>query len=206
MRKPKDLKNNLFEVAEAQGGLFTALQAEKAGIRRSNHSYHVKQGNWIRVHRGIYRLSHFPFNPEQQMVTYSLWSQNLDGEIEGVYSHDTALSYYELSDHDPAKLHMTVPRHFRRSSEIPKILVLHVGDIPESDIQLSHGFSVTKPLRTLRDVIVADTISPEFILQAIEQALARGLVRKPEVEAMIQSLNIHEDTKREFLRTAMKAA
>jgi len=44
---------------------------------------------------------------------------------EGAYSHDTALSLHELSDIMPSKLHMTVPREFRRNSRIPEILVLH---------------------------------------------------------------------------------
>ena len=60
--------------------------------------------------------------------------------MEGVYSHQTALSLYDLSDLNPAKLHMTVPTHFRRSSEIPAILVLHHADLPDEDIQTAQGF------------------------------------------------------------------
>ena len=46
----------LFEIAEAQQGYFTAGQAGEAGYARSTHSYHVEAGNWVREHRGVYRL------------------------------------------------------------------------------------------------------------------------------------------------------
>uniref|UniRef100_Q02CE1 Uncharacterized protein n=1 Tax=Solibacter usitatus (strain Ellin6076) TaxID=234267 RepID=Q02CE1_SOLUE len=52
--------------------------------------YHVQVGNWIREHRGIYRLTLFP-----------------------------------IAELNPSKVHMTVPTDFRRSSDIPSVLVLH---------------------------------------------------------------------------------
>jgi hypothetical protein len=46
-------------------------------------------------------------------------------------SHDTALSLHELSDIMTSKLHMTVPKHFRRNSLIPEVLLLHRADLGE---------------------------------------------------------------------------
>ena len=68
------------------------------------------------------RKSHSP----TELVTYALWSQNRRGEVQGVYSHETALAHYELTDLNPSKLHMTVPKGFRRNSELPGILDLHM--------------------------------------------------------------------------------
>jgi hypothetical protein len=48
---------------------------------------------------------------------------NRNEEVEGVYSRHTALSLCDLSDLNPSKLHMTVPMDFRRTSDIPGILV-----------------------------------------------------------------------------------
>jgi hypothetical protein len=53
-------------------------------------------------------------------MLWYLWSQNRQEVPEGTYSHDTALSLHELSDIMPSKLHMTVPREFRRNSRIPR--------------------------------------------------------------------------------------
>jgi hypothetical protein len=63
----------------------------------------------------------------------------------GVYSHHTALRLHDLSDLNPAKLHMTVPTAFRRNSDIPDILVLHYADLPESDVKTAQGFKCSRP-------------------------------------------------------------
>jgi len=86
----------------------------------NTHPHHVQVGNWVREHRGIYRLALFPTAEQPDLVKWALWSRNRDEVTEGVYSHQTALGLYELSDLNPAKLHVTVPTHFRRSSENPR--------------------------------------------------------------------------------------
>src|SRR6476646_7277577 len=102
-------------------------------------------------------------------------------QVEGVYSHHTVLSLYDLSDLNPAKLHMTVPTDFRRNSEIPGILVLHFADLSESDVQAAQGFRFTRPLRTILDLIEAGTVERRFILQALTQALDRGLITRHQI-------------------------
>ena len=84
--------DQLFDIAEGQQGYFTMAQALEAGFARSTHSYHVKAGNWIREHRGIYRLKRYPATGNGQLVLWSLWSRDRNGEPQGVYSHETALA------------------------------------------------------------------------------------------------------------------
>src|SRR6516164_5119943 len=177
----REASQRLYEHALAQQGLFTTRQAKDAGFAENTHPYHVQVGNWIREHRGIYRLALFPMADRPDLVLWALWSRNRDEEVEGVYSHDTALSLYDLSDLNPAKLHMTVPTDFRRTSDIPGILVLHYADLPESDVQNAQGFKFTRPLRTILDVIEAGTIERNFIRQAIRQAVDRGLLTRQQI-------------------------
>ena len=151
-------RSALFEVAQEQQGFFTAKQAKAAGFAENTHPYHVQVGNWIREHRGIYRLAQFPPSDRPDLVLWALWSRNRREDIEGVYSHQTALSIHGLSDLNPAKLHMTVPTSFRRNSEIPGILVLHYADLVESDVQTAQGFRLTRPLRTILDLISAGEV------------------------------------------------
>src|ERR1035438_4899961 len=115
----REAARRLFEIADGQQGFFTAKQAKEAGFAENTHPYHVKVGNWIREHRGIYRLTLYPFTDRPELALWALWSRNRNEVIEGVYSHQTALTIYELSDLNPSKIHMTVPAHFRRNSEIP---------------------------------------------------------------------------------------
>lgn len=177
----REASRRLFEFAEQQQGFFTTKQAKAAGFAENTHPYHVQAGNWIREHRGIYRLALFPAADRPDLVLWALWSRNRDEEVEGVYSHHTALSLYDLSDLNPAKLHMTVPTDFRRNSEIPGILVLHYGDLPESDVQTGQGFKFTRPLRTILDLIEAGRVERNFIRQAVRQAADRGLITRQQI-------------------------
>ena len=72
-----------------------------------------------------------------------------------VYSHETALSLHDLTDLMPAKIHMTVPKSFRRNSKTPKQLVLHYADVPDKDTEMLHGVRVTRPLRAILDLLYA---------------------------------------------------
>ena len=178
----REAARRLFEFAEQQQGFFTAKQARASGFAENTHPYHVQAGNWIREYRGIYRLVMFPPADRPDLVLWALWSRNRNEEVEGVYSHQTALSLYELSDLNPAKLHMTVPTDFRRNSEIPGILVLHYADLPDGDVQTAQGFKFTRPLRTILDLIEAGTVEQRFIRQALRQAVDRGLITRQQIK------------------------
>jgi len=177
----REAARRLFEFAEQQQGFFTAKQARAAGFAENTHPYHVQAGNWIREHRAIYRLALFPATDRPDLVLWALWSRNRNEEVEGVYSHNTALSLYDLSDLNPAKLHMTVPTDFRRNSDIPGILVLHYADLAGSDVQTAQGFKFTRPLRTILDLIEAGTAERNFIRQALRQAVDRGLITRQQI-------------------------
>ena len=154
----KQKSQRLYETASAHGGYFTTKQAHAAGYAASTHSYNIHAGNWIREHRGIYRLANYP-NPERpDLVLWSLWSSNRKGEPQGVYSHQTALSIYDLSDLNPPKIDMTVPPGFRRNSAIPGALVLHTADLRKDEIESMHGFGVTRPLRAIADLLIEDSV------------------------------------------------
>lgn len=197
----REAARRLFEFAERQQGFFTAKQARAAGFAENTHPYHVQAGNWIREHRGIYRLALFPAADRPDLVLWALWSRNRNEEVEGVYSHHTALSLYDLSDLNPAKLHMTVPTGFRRNSDIPGMLVLHYFDLPATDVQTAQGFKFTRPLRTILDLIEAGTVEQRFIRQALGQAVDRGLITRQQIRNARMSGPAHKMVE-EVLRRA----
>jgi hypothetical protein len=177
----RDASRRLFEIAEGQQGFFTAKQAKAAGFAENTHPYHVRAGNWLREYRAIYRLALFPWTDRPDLALWALWSRNRNDEVEGVFSHHTVLSLFDLSDLNPSKFHMTVPVGFRRSSEIPGLLVLHYADLPESDIRTAQGYKYTRPLRAVLDLIEADTVERTLIHQALEQGVNRGLITRQEI-------------------------
>lgn len=178
----KQMAQRLYECASAQGGYFTTKQAQAAGYARSTHSYNAKAKNWVREHRGIYRLANYPYPDRPDLIEWSLWSSNRKGEPQGVYSHQTALSLYDLSDVNPAKIYMTVPASFRRSGPIPKVLVLHRAALQKEEIETMHGFKVTRPLRAIADLLESGAVSLDHMEQAVKQAFQRGLIRTSQIE------------------------
>jgi len=185
MHRPhKEAARRLHEVAQSQQGFFTTKQAIRSGFAEKTHSYHVNVGNWIREHRGIYRLADFPTAERPDLMLWYLWSQNRQEVPQGVYSHDTALSLHELSDIMPSKLHMTVTRGFRRNSKIPDILVLHQAQLDPSDVQEAHGVRVTRPLRTIVDLLRSGHVDQSQLKQAVDEAIRRGLIARKEIDRM----------------------
>jgi len=183
-RAKKNVPAALFDSAEGQQGYFTAKQVADAGYQLGSQAHHVKSGNWVRVERGIYRLARFPQSNEEQLVIYHLWSRNRAGVPEGVYSHQTALSIHELSDVNPSKLHMTVPSTFRRNAKTPKILVLHRASLDEKDIVQRLGFAVTRPLRAIVDLAMAESVSRDVIERAMSEGRRRGLITVREISEL----------------------
>ena len=175
-------QQRLYQIAEAQQGYFTYRQALQAGFSSPSHGYHVRTGAWLREYRGLYRLAHFPAAMDGHYVLWTLWSCNRDGEPQGVYSHQTALSIHELSDVMPSKLHMTVPPPFRRAAAIPKVLVLHKADMPPGDIEQRQGYRVVRPLRAIDDLLREGTESPDRLRQALSEGLRRGIIARTELE------------------------
>ena len=179
MEKPrKTAPANLYSTAANQHGFFTTKQAETAGFSRKTHLYHVRAGNWIREHRAVYRLARFPQQDRPDLMIWFLWSRNREDKPQGTYSHETALTLFDLSDAMPRKLHMTVPKRFRKNTPIPRALVLHRENLAPTEIETIHGVQVTGPLRTISDLLVEGRVSKDPVLQALREGLRRGLITR----------------------------
>ena len=83
-----------------------------------------------------------------------------------------------------SKLHMTVPREFRRNSTIPEILVLHRAHLDTSEVQEMHGIRVTRPLRTIVDLLRSGHVDRSQLKLAVDDAIHRGLIGRREIDRM----------------------
>jgi predicted transcriptional regulator of viral defense system len=184
LKRRKRLHEHLYNVAERQGGLFTARQARETGYADNTHPYHVRAGNWVRERRGIYRLTQFPTSERPDLMLWQLWSHNRAGEPQGTFSHGTALTLHELSDVMPRRLDMTVPPGFQRMAAIPRVLQLHRAPLGDGDVETIDGARVTTALRTLVDIIADDSLSRELQVQAVHEAIRRGLIMRQQIEAV----------------------
>jgi predicted transcriptional regulator of viral defense system len=174
----------LFECAQAQSGYFTTAQAAQVGFSRPLLHKYLANGTIRRIRRGIYRLVHFPYSQDEELVIPWLWA-----EQEGVFSHVTALALQDLSDALPSKIHMTVPAswHFRRL-RVPAGIVLHFADIPGAERTYFGAVQITSPSRTLLDCIEG-YVDPDLVYQAITQASRRGLISRTEKDVFSSLLD-----------------
>ena len=165
--------DRLFETAVGQEGHFTTAQAAEAGYSPQLLNRHLRSGTIRRVRRGIYRVVHFPTGEQEDLVELWLWSDRT-----GVLSHETALALHDLSDLLPARVHLTLPAAWRtRRLRMPDGAALHFADVAETERSWVGAVPVTTPLRTIVDC-ARDDLSPDLLRQAVEQALARGLVSR----------------------------
>jgi hypothetical protein len=77
----------------------------------------------------------------------------------------------------------SVPKEFRRSV-VPNILVLHRAELKPSEVQEMHGVRVTRPLRTITDLLKDRSTERHQLKLAFDEALRRGLIVKKEIAQM----------------------
>ena len=159
----------IYRIAEDQHGYFTARQAREAGVSPMAVVMMAGRGAVERTSHGVYRVARFPLGPLGQYVEASLWPHG----TRGVISHESALALYEMSDANPSKLHITVPRKFRIRREVPGYLVVHHADLQPHEIQPFEGIPVTAPERTIRDCH-ARHLPWGLVRQAIDDGRRQG--------------------------------
>ena len=192
MEKQNDPFAALMTIAQAQQGYFTTKQAIGAGYADNTHPYHVRAGNWERVWRGIYRITHLPAPEDGEMMAWLLWSRGRDENHVAAMSHQTALSLFELGDFNPAKVHMIVPPTFRRNRPPPKAVVLHRARLAPGETTQLRGLTVCRPRRALCDVASAAPNAVDDVRRAAMEARRRGLITEREISVMKENESLRE--------------
>ena len=163
----RDLRRRLFNLATEQAGYFTAAQAKELGYSYQAQAHHVGAGNWLRVDRGLFRLTEWIPDVHDDLARWTLWSRG-----RGVVSHETALAVHGIGEFESARVHLTVPPEFTRRDEA---VVLHPANLTEADVVERTGFRVTTVVRSIIDVAA---LSPDEdqLARAIEDARESGLL------------------------------
>ncbi|MBS5063348.1 MAG: type IV toxin-antitoxin system AbiEi family antitoxin domain-containing protein [Hungatella hathewayi] len=97
----------ILQLAEKNNGIVTTSMVTAAGISRGNLNYLVDMGKLEKTSRGVYIL---PEAWEDEFI-------NLQSRFKrGVFSHETALFLYDLTDRTPNHYDMTFPSHYNLTS------------------------------------------------------------------------------------------
>ncbi len=176
---PKPDRAALFLTATAQHGFVTTAQAADAGVSRRMLAHYARSGQFIRVHRGIYRFRDYPASSWAHVQAAYLAA----GPAEAVVSHESALELLNLSDVVPRTVHLTLSRH-RRSWRPPTGVTVHTTMHPPAPTEVveREGLRVTSPARSIADAAAWGT-APEQILAAVDDALDRGMATSDDLRA-----------------------
>ncbi len=180
LQKPKkNREHQLLQLAAGQHGYFTAGQARRLGYVNQVHAYHVQNGHWLRMARGIYRLPSQADTFHSRLAYWLIWSHNQEEQPQAVISHYSALACHKLGDFELDPVHLTVPVGFRKKN--PPGCLLHKASLSLSQVDGHEGLMFTNLRQTLLD------LQPELLARGrweeVEaQARARGLSFEPAQE------------------------
>lgn len=180
--------NELFDLAEANDGLFTSKQAREKGIKDSVLVRLAQRGRLVRTARGVYRIAQYPPDRFAQYREAVLWAQASHGPERIALSHETALLIFGISDANPAKVHLTIPKRARLRREKPGWIAIHRADLPPSDVSEHEGMPVTSPERAIIDVLIASH-RVDFARQAITDARREGFLNSEQAARLRQQIN-----------------
>lgn len=167
----------LLEIASEHAGYFTAEQARACGYSKALLAHHAKQGNFVRVRRGLYRLAEFPSTRHEEVM--AAWLAT--GGRAAVISHDSALDLFDLSDVIPGSIHITIPRR-ERWRRAPNGVTFHTTEspVPHEQFEVREGIQVTSAARSIVDS-AASSLGEDQIRMAVTSALERGLTTREEL-------------------------
>jgi very-short-patch-repair endonuclease len=159
--------------AERQQGHVTRAQALAAGMGPGAFQGRVDRGYLYRVHRGVYRVGHTaPLEFDREMAAV------LACGTRTVVSHSSATYLWALGPRPEGEVHVTGPDRRHRLG-----VRLHRSPVHPADVVRRQGVPVTRPARTLLDF--AAIAAPLLLERAVEDALRRRLVSRPELEAQL---------------------
>lgn len=163
----------ILKLTEMNHGLVTTAMVTEAGLSRGSLKYLVDKGILERVSRGVYS---FPEIWEDEMF-------NLQSRFKkGVFSVDTALFLFDLSDRTPNRYHMTFPNTYNLSK--PKQAGICCNSVKESWFEYgiievkSPGGNMVRTYnmeRTLCDILRPKNHTD---IQIISEAFKRYVLRK----------------------------
>ena len=164
----------LHDLAMRQHGHVATRQVEEAGLTRPALHYQVRAGLLEPVARGVYRFATFPPDDRAREAAVLLWA-GVDQGVAAAFSHETALLRYELTDAFPEKIHLSVPRDFRKRAFSD--VFIHRAELGPDDVRREGLLAYTTPVRTFLDLLAAG-FAMEPLRDAYRDAVDRGLVRR----------------------------
>jgi predicted transcriptional regulator of viral defense system len=183
----------LADLAEAQSGLVTTRQAEAQGVARRDLARLVRVGGMERIAYGVYRIRGAP--RPRLLELRAAWLQLAPGvDIEqrtpeqGVVSHASAASIFQVGSLDPSPFEFSVPLSRRLRSRRDDV-VIHRVRLAAAEIGWFDQMVVTIPIRLVADLCAA-SLDAAQLAGVVSDVLGKGLASRDE---LIIALAAHAD-------------
>ena len=168
--------DTVHELANEQHGLFKASQATAIGVAPKTLVAMAARGRLERVSYGLYRDRRVPEDRWTPYMAAALWPYGTVGRLTG----ETVLGLLELSDVNPAVIHIAVPVAYRaRRRPPPAGVVVHRADVPPIERMAIEGIPATTVARAIRDCARAQ-LGPALLRHAVEDARKGGWLTQEE--------------------------
>lgn len=167
----KEREKEIIKYFKESGGVLRHSDIQKKGFHHKYISSLFKRGKIEKINRGLYKLKEYePYN-NLDLVYASLQSKK------GVVCLISALSFHEITDEIPSKVHLAIPEGSRRNKiTYPKVKYYNfskktweagIEEIEESE----HTFRVYSAAKTIADCIkFRSKIGMDVIIDAIKRS------------------------------------
>lgn len=163
--------DTVHEIATEQHGLLKVTQATDRGVARKTLVAMAARGRLERVSYGVYRDRGVPDTRWMPYMAAALWPY---GTTVGLLMGETVLGLLDLSDVNPAVIHIAVPAAYRVRRRLPPPgVVVHHADVPAEQRTAIEGIPATTVARAIRDCAQAH-LGPALLRQAIADARTGG--------------------------------
>jgi predicted transcriptional regulator of viral defense system len=186
---PGAVYTELAAVAAGQFGFITQEEASQRGFKRMTLVRMAERGQLERRSQGVYRLPLIPDGPLDAYMEATLWPRG----AAGVLSHETALALYELSDVNPDKIHITVPKSHRVRRAIPAEYEIHREDLAPGDVASHEGIATVPPTVAIRQCH-ATHLGPALLAQAIDQGERNGRLTRRQADELRREIGVTAGT------------
>jgi hypothetical protein len=189
-RMPGSVFNEIAAIAADQHGYVTTADARDHGIAPINLSRMAQREILERRATGVYRLRLTPVGPRDAYMEATLWPQR---GVRGVLSQETALALYEMSDVNPASIHIAVPVAHRVRRAVPRIYRLHHEDLDPTDVTAFDGIPIVTPAHAVRQAATAG-LGDALVGQAIDHGEQSGRLSRKVATALRAELALRRGT------------
>ena len=199
VKKEGDIMNNYEKIKsllEKNNGILYVKELEKNNIHRQYLKILEERGEVIRVIKGLYVA------PDKDINEFFIMGERYKT---GIFSHNTALYFYHLTDRTPMSLDMTFPSNVRVNNDFlePHYIKSELHSLGETTLKLEDGTNIKiyDLERTICDIIRdRNKIDPQIFNTAMKEYFKSNKRNLNLSYLYIKSLPYIDDKGKEILK------